>query len=197
MTKKSRLNPNKGSRSTLKQLKGKRILVREKVGLRYIIKVDGSVDAAGYDNDCYYDYSNLPNFYPGTDRIWGTVVNYNDQRAELTATLGRKEWAGHILDIATHYPVNHVATQLLAQAHVDRGAIVNDASTVYGDAVLVTDKRMHWVFRPYNIPIDDVEEFNAMLSTPRDLIKSHGRAHIFFHVEPCQNDLVAFKMRWM
>jgi hypothetical protein len=197
MTKKSRLNPNKTSRTTLKELQKEGILVREKVGLRYIIKADGAVDYIGYDTGSLYDEPDLLNFYPGTARTWGTVVRYKDQRAELTATLGRKEWAGHVLDIRTHFPVNHTATQLLAQAYVDSGNNVNDAPTVYGDAVLVTDNRMHWVFRPYNVAVADLEDFDAMLSTSRELIKSCGRGHIFFHVEPCQNDLVALKMRWM
>jgi hypothetical protein len=197
MTKKSRLNPNKASRPTLKELEEKRILVREKAGLRYIIRADGAVDDAGYSTGYEYDGYNLPNFYPGAERTWGTVVKYQDQRAELTATVGRKLWAGHILDIGTHFPVNHLATQLLAQSRVDNGSKADDGPTVYGDAVLVTDMRMHWLFRPYNVTLEDLETFDAMLSTPRDLIKSNGRGHIFFHVEPCQKDLVAFKMRWI
>jgi hypothetical protein len=35
MTKKSRLNPNKASRPTLKELEDKRVLVREKQGSLY------------------------------------------------------------------------------------------------------------------------------------------------------------------
>jgi hypothetical protein len=38
---------------------------------------------------------------------------------------------------------------------------------------------------------------DAMLSTPRDLIKEGNRASIFLHREPCQSDLVTLKMRWM
>ena len=131
------------------------------------------------------------------ERTWGTVVKFKDQRAQLTATVGREHWAGHILDIATHFPVNHLATELLAQSRVDNGLKAHDGTTVYGDAVLVADFRMHWVFRPYNVSLQDLEDFDAMLSTPRDLNKSNSRGHIFFHVEPHQNDIILLKMRWL
>jgi hypothetical protein len=31
----------------------------------------------------------------------------------------------------------------------------------------------------------------------RDLNKSNSRGHIFFHVEPHQNDIMLLKMRWL
>jgi hypothetical protein len=129
------------------------------------------------------------------ERTYGTVVEYDGGRAELTATVARENWKNHILDISTHFPENHLATQLLAQNYPNSANY--RGLTAYGDAILVTDNRMHWVFRPYNVDVDDVETFDAMLSTPRDLITLNGRAHIFFHVEPLPSDLMLFKMHWM
>jgi hypothetical protein len=43
----------------------------------------------------------MPNFYPGVEQTRGAVVQYNGERAELTATLGRRGWEGHLLDVGT------------------------------------------------------------------------------------------------
>jgi hypothetical protein len=114
MAKTSRLNPNKDSRSALKQLQQKCLLHRQKVGLRHVIKTDGTVHYVGYDVG--YDWYNrhMPNFYPGLEQTYRSVVQYNGERVELTAALGRKGWEGHILDVGTHFEPNPLATQLLA-----------------------------------------------------------------------------------
>jgi hypothetical protein len=138
----------------------------------------------------------MPNFYPGVDQTRGAVVQYNGERAELTATLGLRGWEGHLLDVGTHFPPNPLATQLLA-ARYGTGYRPPNLPIVYGDAVLVTDNRMHWFFRPYNMSIEDVERTNDALSTPRDLIKDAGSAHIFFHTEPNQKDIIVLMMHWL
>jgi hypothetical protein len=193
MSKKSRLNPNKASRLCLKELQGKGILAREKVGLPHLLKPDGTVEDLGYDRGCPWDNRYMPNFYPTVARAERVLVQYKGQRVELTATMGLKDWTGHVLAVGTHFPRNDLATDLLAAAG---GGSWEDV-VVDGDAVLVTDKRMHWVFRAYRVAVDFVEMLDAMLSTPRDLIKEGNRASIFFHKEPCQSDLVTLKMRWM
>jgi hypothetical protein len=154
------------------------------------------VHYVGYNIGHDQQHRDIPNFYPGVDRVHGCVVQYNGERAELTATLGRNGWRGHVLDIGTHFPPNPLATQLLA-ARPYGAWRPQDPPTVYGDAVLVTDNRMHWLFRPYNVSIEDIVSFNDLLSTPRDLIKDAHRAEIFFHTEPNQNDITALKMRWL
>jgi len=196
MSRQSRLKPNKDSQSALKQLEKKGVLNRHKVGLRHVIKADGTVDYIGYNIG--YDWRNrhMPNFYPGADQTHGAVVQYNGERAELTATLGRTGWEGHVLDVGTHFPPNPLATQLLATQY-NTGYQPPNLPIVYGDAVLVTDNRMHWFFWPYNVSIDDVERTNDNLSTSRDLIKDGASAHIFFHTEPNQKDIVTLMMHWL
>ena len=85
MKNKSRLNPNKQSRASLQLLEDKGVLHRQKVGLRHIIKANETVEYVGYNLG--FDWSNrdIPNFYPGVDQTYGTVVQYNNARAELTA----------------------------------------------------------------------------------------------------------------
>jgi hypothetical protein len=196
MKNKSRLNPNKQSRASLKLLEDKGILHRQKVGLRHIIQTDGTVQHVGYDLGSNWYSSNLPNYYPGVSQTYGTVVQYNNARAELTATLGRKGWEGHILDVGTHFPPNPLATQLWTD-QLQSASLPYSDSVIYGDAVLVTDNRMHWTLRPRNASVEDLEIFDEMLSTPRDLIVRGDYAQIFFHTEPNQNDIVALMMRWL
>jgi hypothetical protein len=195
MAKRSRLNPNKDSQSVLKQLKKQSILVRRKVGLRHVIKTDGTVEYVGYNIG--YDRNNrhMPNFYPGVFHT-RAVVQYNDERAELEATLGHPGWEAHPLYVGDRFPLNLLATQLYA-ARFDARCQLRNLPTIYGDAVLITDNRMHWLFRPNDISIEDVERTNDMLSTPRDLIKDAGSAHIFFHTEPNQQDIFTLKMHWL
>ena len=68
----------------------------------------------------------------------------------------------------------------------------------YGDAILVTNIRMHWVFSKSKADAEEIELFDAMLSTPRELLKPWKNSNpiIFFHEEPNYVDLVALKMRW-
>jgi hypothetical protein len=197
MTSKSRLNPNKGSRQALKQLEDKGILSRQKVGLRHIIKADSTVHFVGHDIGFEWHNREIPNFYPGVERSHDVVL-YNNQRAELTTTLGRPEWEGHLLDVATHFPANLLATQLMNAARAANGHLSSDTRIAYGDAVLVTDNRMHWILRSNQnqTSIEDVEMFNDTLSTPRHLLKQYGHAQIFFYTEPSQTDIVAIKLRW-
>jgi hypothetical protein len=193
MTKKSRLNPNKESRSSLKELERKGLLVRRKVGIRHLLRPDGTVEELGHDIGFPWNNSHMPNFYPGVARADRVVVNFKGARAELTATLGRTGYEGHVLDVSTHFPANELATCLLATAN---SWSWQDA-VAYGEAVLVTDNRMHWEFRPYHASTEDVEIFDAMLSTPRRMFKNGDRAWIFFYVEPHQHDIMTFKMRWV
>ncbi|MBM6582701.1 hypothetical protein ILT44_21075 [Microvirga sp. BT689] len=191
MAPKSRLNPNKESRLALKQLQDKKILIRQKVGLRHAIKSDGSVEFLGYDVGYYH----MANFHPGVARAH-TVVQYNNARAELTATLGTPGYEGHILDISKHFPQNPLATQLLAAARSKAGFPSSSAPTVYGDAILVTDNRMHWMLHPYRASLEDIERCHDMLTTPRDLISSRTSACVFFHEEPNQSDILTLNMHW-
>jgi hypothetical protein len=68
----------------------------------------------------------------------------------------------------------------------------------YEDAILVTNIRMHWVFSKSKADAEEIELFDAMLSTPRELLKPWKNSNpiIFFHEEPNYVDFVALKMRW-
>jgi hypothetical protein len=190
---KSRLNPKKSSRSTLEILQDKRILDRAKVGLRHVVKPDRSVQHLGLNIGHPPGNRHMPNFYPGAAQTYSTVVRYNDQRAELTATLGRPGYKGHILDVSAHFPLNPLATELLRAA----SSPASCDNEVYGDAILVTDNRMHWVYQPYNVQPNEVLDLEEQLSTPRTLFDRQSRPWIFFHEEPNERDLVLLKMHFI
>jgi hypothetical protein len=197
---KNRLNPNPNSRATLAELQGKNILQRQMVGLRHIIRADsGAVEYLGFDvPELYRDNAPpMPNFHPGVPHVAGRVT-YNKGRAQISATTGRKGYEGHFLDISKYFPVNELATALLRQP-CTKDAWFDAAVPMYGDAILVTDRRAHWVLNPYRVKptAEDLELCDQLLRSPRTLIQSpYGPGRIFFHEEPCQHDLVALKLRW-
>ncbi len=202
MAKQNRLNPKPTSRPSLRSLETKGILSRELVGIRNIVRAaTASVEPVGFNlhdlhGSCTRD---LQNFYPGVCYASGWV-GYNGGRAEILATQGRKGYEGHLLDVSRHYPVNDLATNLLSQPCTRNGRYDPDVP-VYGDALLITDRRMHWVFRTWKREAspEEVEMFNNdMLVSPRDLIAGHGGMNpwIFFHQEPCEQDIVALMLRW-
>jgi hypothetical protein len=190
---KSRLNPKKNSRTTLQFLADKSILQRRKSGLRHLIKADGTVEYLGYDYvlPCKYD---LPNFHPDARRTYSDVVRYNSERAELTATLGRSGYEGHVLDVSAHFPRNALATDLLAAARTAASMPSDDIA--YGDAILVFDNRMHWTLEAGwgARTVQDLEQVNDMLQSPRTFDGDGRSACIFFHAEPSEADLVAIKL---
>jgi hypothetical protein len=195
MATKSRLKPNKDSRSALQLLQDKNVLTRQKIGLRHVVKADGTVEFIGHNIGHPYDNRHMPNFHPRVAQAHA-VVQYNNARAELSATIGTQGYEGHVLDISKHFPENPLATQLLAAAQSNGGYSSSYAPTAYGDAVLVTVNRMHWLLRPYKASPDDIELCHDMLATPRDLIRTGDYAYIFFHEEPNQNDISILKMQW-
>jgi hypothetical protein len=56
----------------------------------------------------------------------------------------------------------------------------------------------HWVFRNVRAEAEGIEVFDAMLSTPRQMLTPWRYASpiIFFYEEPNQIDLVVLKMWW-
>jgi hypothetical protein len=67
---------------------------------------------------------------------------------------------------------------------------------IYGDAALITDKRLHWVFWRHQVPDDEITDFDAQLTTPRILQKCWNSTKIIFLEEPNQNDIFAIKLAW-
>jgi hypothetical protein len=201
MTKKNRLNPDPTSRTTLRSLETKGILKRERVGIRHIIRAaTNTVDRIGYNLGELHGRltSEFLNFHPGV-QVATAWVSYDGGRAEITATQGFQGHENHILDVSRHFPVNQLATKLFGQECTKVGSY-NAGLPMHGDATLVTDIRAHWLFRTWRSDVqpDDIEEFDCLLKSPRDLIRSGGRRlpWIFFHEEPCHEDIVALKLRW-
>jgi hypothetical protein len=199
MTGKSRLNPNPASRPTLKDLKGAGILDREKIGLRNIIRAaTGAVEPCGYAIECMYDFTQreptLNNFRQHSLRVGG-LVGYSGGRAEIYATTNFSCSCGSSRDLSRHYPVNTLATDILKQP-CTRGAWFDPGIPMYGDAVLITDKRMHWTFSKEKAPEDAILEFDALLTTPRMLHKRFYGTVIVFLEEPNQSDIFTIKLAW-
>jgi hypothetical protein len=198
----NRLKPDPKSRKVLKELSQKRVLHRDKTGIRNIIRAEsGKLEPVGL-NHHYFNagWERLPNFHPNAPRLTGWV-GYNKGRAEITATYGHKSdtrWYKTPYDLSSIFAPNVAATELLRQPCTKCGIGVGPDMICYGDAILVTDARMHWVFANRNVNAEEIEVFDAMLSTPREILRPWKGSNpvIFFHEEPNYIDLVALKMRW-
>jgi hypothetical protein len=66
----------------------------------------------------------------------------------------------------------------------------------YGDAILVFDNRMHWTLEAgwRSRTVQDLEQVNDMLQSPRSFDRDERSARIFFHAEPSEADLVTIKL---
>jgi hypothetical protein len=190
---KSRLNPKKSSRPTLKNLKSSGVLYRVKVGLRHHVSPGGDVHYVGYNIGYPWNNSHIPNFSGnGALQTCRAVVKYNGERAELAATIGRNSPEVRCDLLSSSFPPNQLAADLLSAAHSECWNPV-----VYGDAVLVTDNRMQWVYGPYDVEPGEVEDLAGQLTTPHTLLDRATRPWILFHVEPDERDLILLKMLFL
>jgi hypothetical protein len=195
----NRLKPDPKSRKALKDLCQRGILRREEVGIRNIIRAEtGEIEPVGFSHYWFHDtWERLPNFHPNVPRqtAW---VSYNQQRAEITVTCGNKEWYGTPYDLSAIFPVNTLADRLLRQPDTSRISSLDPGVSCYGSAILVTDNKFHYTFSNWKADAEDIELFDAMLSTPREVLRWSANLNpmIFFHEEPNYIDLVALKMRW-
>jgi hypothetical protein len=200
MSKANCVKPNPANRSALAELEQKRVLHRERSGLRHIVRAGTQmVEPNGFSHYCFSAaHERLANFHPNAPQVSGWVA-YNNGRAEMTATPGTLNWKGTPYDLSSVFPSNTLADDLFRQAGTKSGTGLQPGACFYGDAVLVTDARMHWIFRTWKAELEEIDTFDAMLSTPRSLIKSQAGdyAVIFFHEEPNVVDLVSLKLRWM
>jgi hypothetical protein len=202
MPKKNRLNPNPANRSALLNLKKKGVLRRQQVGIRHIIRAStNTVETIGFDlTELHGWYSTgLSNFGYNTDCAIGWVT-YNGGRADLRGTQGVGASKDRLRDFSRRFPVNQLATDLINQK-CTKGVYYDPALPVRGDAALVTDMRAHWYFSCYNpnVSIQDIQDFNSMLTSPRDLIPGYSGRNpwIFFHQEPNERDIIMTMMRWV
>jgi hypothetical protein len=51
-------------------------------------------------------------------------------------------------------------------------------------------------FDPPYLTDDEIADFNAELSSPREILVKDWRRGIFFHEEPTEDDLVKIKLFW-
>lgn len=200
MTTKSRLNPNPLSRPTLKSLQEAGILRREKIGLRNIIRAGtGAVEPFGFNIGGIYDFirdePSLSNFRTHSRREVRGLVGYGGGRAEICATSIYPAPRGFTAGLSTHSPINRLATSILKQP-CTKQTFFDPKIPMYGDAVLITDKRFHWVFSRNQVSDTEIMEFDALLTTPRTLYKRGVTTTIVFHVEPNQNDIFTIKIAW-
>lgn len=199
MAKIIRTKPSRTSRATLQELKCKGVLTSCMVGIRNIIRAaTGEVDERGFEFwRLQHDAEQLANFQLGMAQ-YQAWVSYNGGRAHLSAVTGRSGWRPIQPDFHTRFPVNQIAGQLIQGGEVRGGVNLPEDGLLYGDAVLVTDVRRHWILSCRQADEGEVELFHEGLSTPRSLIKGWGgRApDIFFHEEPHETDLFYTKLRF-
>jgi hypothetical protein len=193
MATKSRLNPNPTSRPTLKTLQDSRILGREKIGLRNIIRATtGVVEPFGYDIDGVRNFiqnePSLSNFRHNAREL-RALVGYDGARAEMLATTSYSSLHGAADDVSSHFPVNSVATGILKQP-CTKQCWFDPAIPIYGDAVLISDKRFHWVLPKGKTSDVEFADLDAMLTTPRLISRRWwwGTAMVFLE-EPNQSDI--------
>ena len=192
--KKSRLNPNPASRPVLKELTDKKILWRKKVGLRYILRTNGMCEFSRFSVGSHASNRDISHFrrYPYSSTY---AVQHDGQRARLTAAVEREDWM-YFQAADGELPVNPVATDLLTQSEGHWGTASTGAKVVFGDAVLVKDFRMHWLFASANLTPNQVINFNSQLSSPREICRCNWGRCILFHEEPTSDDLFLIKMFW-
>jgi hypothetical protein len=169
------------------------------IGLRNIIRAtSGAVEPFGYDigsvSDFIHNEASLRNFRQNARRTHRLVV-YNGGRAEILATTKYRDWHEVRDVLSAHYPINNLATALLHQPCTKR-AWFDPKIPMYGDAVLITDRRYHWVFSNNQATENEILAFDALLTTPRTLHKRWNGIAIVFHTEPNQADIFSTKMVW-
>jgi hypothetical protein len=162
------------------------------MGLRNIIRAaTGVVEPFGYDTGSLYAFTrsepSLSNFRSSGRWIEG-LVGYNGGRAEIHATTSNPQ--AHMVagDISVSFAINRRATDLLKQPCTKRTAF-NPDIPVYGDAILITDRRYHWILPKGTSSDDDFMALDVLLTTPRIVSRRYGRTGIIFYEEPNQNDI--------
>jgi hypothetical protein len=162
------------------------------IGLRNIIRAaTGVVDPFGYNIGCLYDFiqnePSLSNFRSGARRVSG-LVGYNGGRAEIHATTCYRHAHMAAGDVSASFAMNRVATDILKQPCTKRTEF-DPAIPVFGDAVLITDRRYHWFLPKGHTTDDDFTALDALLTTPRTESTQWGRTAVIFLEEPNQNDI--------
>jgi hypothetical protein len=199
MAKAIRTRPSKTSRGTLWELARKGVLMPSNVGIRNIVRAEtGEIEEQGFDLPSLNRVrEGLPAGYRFDLAECHAWVGYNGGRAHLTALRKSGYRQPHSAESPSALPINVFAGRLIQQPDVRGAFYLPVDGKLYGNAVLVTDVRRHWIFSARKADAEEIELFHDMLITPKSLITGWGgELMIFFHEEPCEADLIFTKLRW-
>jgi len=205
MSQKIRTKPNKANRHLLNSLKTARVLYTEKIGIRNIIKAgQDTIVSLGLDIPNAEGFLQRPdNFHPYYP-IRSAYVTHEKGSAFLSATPGHIRCAGCPGDPSTLFSPNQIADTLFQQSKPGNDTYVGSMGNIYGDALLITDVRQHWIVA--NRCLVDQSEANDLCSqliTPYVVSQryhvpsgSFSIKPIVFVQEPCEEDLIYLAMKF-
>jgi hypothetical protein len=199
MPKKNRLNPRSENRQDLRQLEQSGILCREKIGLRNIIRADtGEIEYCGHnitgEQNFIKQEPRLGHFGSGGECV-SRSIHFKGRAARILAMTDKRGSQPAEPRLGATLPVNELASELLKEPCRTLEFFFPDRP-MYGDAVLITDNRMHWVFSIYGLPEDDLRDFAVMLATPWEIRSSNWCPELIFLEEPSLADITTMKFRW-
>lgn len=205
MSQKIRTKPNKANRHLLNSLKTARVLYTEKIGIRNIIKAgQDTIVSLGLDIPDAHGFLARPeNFHPYYP-IRSAYVTHEGKSAFLSATPGHIRCAGRPGDPSTLFSPNQLADTLFRQPKPGNDTYVATMGNNYGDAVLITDVRQHWVVSKDRLTDQSqVEDLCSGLMTPHALSSRYStslgtpaNSSIVFIEEPCEEDLLYLAMKF-
>ncbi len=168
------------------------------IGLRNIIRATtGVVEPFGHDLGGIYAFManepSLSNFRLRGYRDVDGLVGFEGGRARIHVTTSYPHAYAKPGDVSTSYPVNKRAAEILCQPCTKR-TYFDPNIPVFGDAILITDRRYHWVLAKDNSSDDDFIALDALLTTPRAVCTRSGRTVIVFLEEPNQNDIFSIML---
>ena len=199
MTTKSRLKPKPENRKALQELEQSGLLYRAKIGLRNIIRADtGKIEYCGHNitgaTDFIMQEPCLEHFRQAGECV-SRAIHFNGRAARIFAMTDKRSSQPTKSSLGATLPVNELATELLKEPCRILEMFYADRP-MFGDAVLITDRRMHWVLSIGGLPENDLRDFAAMLTTPWHLQPYHWRPELIFLEEPSLPDIMSMKLRW-
>lgn len=194
-----RTKPNKNNRPLLQSVKSAGILRTEKIGIRNIVNAERQIvinhglDVPNIDGKTVRPLNFHP-YYP----IRSNYVIHEGASAFLSATPGHIDCFGQPGDPSSLFAPNPLADELFKVSKPGNDTYVGSMGRIFGDAVLITDTRQHWVVCPRRLTAPtQADDLAASLTTPHLRSKSRwgtGIPDIVFLEEPCADDLIQLTM---
>jgi hypothetical protein len=199
MPRKNRLKPRPESRQALKQLERKGILHQSKIGLRNIIRADTrEIEYCGHNINGERDFikhePRLSHFGSVGDCVIRSI-QFSGRAAKVLAMTDKRGSYPAEPSLGTTLTVNEIATELAKEPCPTLELFFPDRP-MYGDAVLITDNRMHWVLSIYDLPEATLRDFALMLVTPWEIRSSTWCPELIFVEEPSPADIMTMQLRW-